>query len=418
MKPGIATLLLWAGFSGAISAAEPVPITPAAAASEQTTTSLGMGIVGSYDAAVARLEQLCADYRRIRAIQLATRRGISYGEAHDLISPVMPELIPIERDLLQRAIVDPSDIVPHKQAVVLVEAQVQMMVDLAARLLLEIEQVHAELQAEENASQQDDPDLAEIVSRATFDPEQAVVTGEARPEATAQLQALTDAARETKEERARDLTALMRPLVPDIQDLTQAEKAEEAAATDFFDSESGPGSMLGKVDLETLNWQPGRRIAEQGHAVEWQFIDTWYTIGPFPNPYRMNIHRQFPPETVIDLSASYIGKGDRPVRWQFVQSNEAKVVPADPEEYGIYYAYTELWFDRPMDLWVTIGSDDRGEIWLNDLPIWISSDKLKGWRINEGLRKVSFQAGRNRILYRIENGWRGVEFSLGVRIAE
>lgn len=417
MRPHRIALLLWVAVTGAVHAADTAISKVAAATDMPPATPLGVGIVGAYDAAVARLEQLCDDYRRIRAIQLATRRGIAYGEAYDLISPVMPELVAIERELLQRAIVDPSDIVPHKQAVVLVEAQVQMMVDLAARLLLEIEQVHAELQAEEHAPEEN-PDLAEIVSRATFDPEQAVVTGDVRPEATAQLQALTEAARETKAEPARDLTALMRPLVPNVQDLTQTEQADKNPPADLFVSPSGPDSLLGRVDMETLNWQPGRRIAEHGRAVEWQFIDTWYTIGPFPNPYRMNIHRQFPPETVIDLSASYIGKGDRAVRWQFVQSHETKVIPADPEEYGIYYAYTELWFDRPMDLWVAIGSDDRGEIWLNDLPIWISSDQLKGWRINEGFRKVSFQAGRNRILYRIENGWRGVEFSLGLRIAE
>ncbi len=407
MRPRCAALVLWIAIVGAAPTAEASPDTP-----------LGVGIVGAYDDAVARLEQLCADYRRIRAIQLATRRNIAFGEAHDLISSVMPELVPIERDLLQRAIVDPADIVPHKQAVILVEAQVQMMVDLAARLLVEIEQVHAELQAQEEHGPEQDLDLAEIVSRETFDPDQAVVTGEVRPEATAQLEALTEAARETKNEPARDLTALMRPLVPDIKDLTTTDDADPAQPTDLFVSASGPDSLTGRVDLNTLNWQPGRRIAHEGNAVEWQFIDTWYTIGPFPNPHRMNIHRQFPPETVIDLSASYIGKGDRAVRWQFVQSNEARVIPADPEEYAIYYAYTELWFDRPMDLWVAIGSDDRGEIWLNDLPIWISSDQLKGWRINEGFRKVSFQAGRNRILYRVENGWRGVEFSLGLRIAE
>jgi len=30
------------------------------------------------------------------------------------------------------------------------------------------------------------------------------------------------------------------------------------------------------------------------------------------------------------------------------------------------------------------------------LPIWVSGERLKGWKINEGFRKVSFLQGRNR----------------------
>ena len=37
---------------------------------------------------------------------------------------------------------------------------------------------------------------------------------------------------------------------------------------------------------------------------------------------------------------------------------------------------------------------------------------LKAWQIAEGLRRVHFRKGRNRILYRIENGWQHVAWSL------
>ena len=80
------------------------------------------------------------------------------------------------------------------------------------------------------------------------------------------------------------------------------------------------------------------------------------------------------------------------------------VVPADPEEYGIYYAYTELWFDQPRDLWIAVGSDDQSTLWIDDQCVWISSDELKGWRIDEGLRKVHFKQGLNRIVYRPKGG--------------
>jgi len=100
-----------------------------------------------------------------------------------------------------------------------------------------------------------------------------------------------------------------------------------------------------------------------------------------------------------------------------VQSREIKVVPADAEEYGIWYAYTEVYVDRAMDVWIAIGSDDKADVWINDLPVWVSGEQLKGWRIDEGFRKVSLLPGKNKVLYRVENGWLNMAFSLALHTA-
>ena len=142
------------------------------------------------------------------------------------------------------------------------------------------------------------------------------------------------------------------------------------------------------------------------------FVNTWYTIGPFPNEGRRHIHTKFPPETLIDLDATYIGKNNRQVRWHFVQSRDKLVVPHDQEEYAIFYAFTEIYSDIERDVWVAVGSDDKANVWINDMPVWISGDQLKGWNPNEGYRKVRLQAGNNRVLYRVENGWNNMGFSL------
>ena len=118
-----------------------------------------------------------------------------------------------------------------------------------------------------------------------------------------------------------------------------------------------------------------------------------------------------------NASEYYVGKGGKEIRWQWVQCHDPMVTPADPAEYAIYYAYTEVYCDRPMDLWVAVGSDDKANVWLNAMPIWISSDKLKGWQVNEGFRKVTFKAGVNRVLYRVENGWLNIGFSFAIRVA-
>ena len=162
------------------------------------------------------------------------------------------------------------------------------------------------------------------------------------------------------------------------------------------------------------------------------YVQDWYVIGPFPNPNRVNIRRKFPPEAVVDFDATYIGKGGRTVKWEFMQTcnfkprkwewwhsdRRAELVPYTSEEYGIWYAYAEVFSDIECDRWIAVGSDDRSDIWLNDAPIWGSSDKLKSWRIDEGYRRVHLKKGRNRILARVENGWHLIGWSVCISLED
>ena len=141
------------------------------------------------------------------------------------------------------------------------------------------------------------------------------------------------------------------------------------------------------------------------------YIDTWWVIGPFPHPRRRNLETRFPPESVIDLDASYPVEGGV-VSWQFVQNSSAMVRPPRDQSYAIFYAYTELWFDEARDLWIAVGSDDYSRIWINNLPVWASGTQHKPWRANEGYRKVHFLKGLNRVLLRLENGQNSSAFSL------
>ncbi len=151
---------------------------------------------------------------------------------------------------------------------------------------------------------------------------------------------------------------------------------------------------------------------------QWMCVDTWYTIGPFPNPNRRNIDTKFPPESVIDLDAVYTGKDNRRIRWKFVKSPGVMVVPADDDEYCITYAYTELWYDEACDLLIAVGSDDNSRLWINGHLVWMSRRQLKGWQVDEGFRKVHFRKGVNKVLYRIENGWRSMAFSMLIEMRE
>jgi hypothetical protein len=182
---------------------------------------------------------------------------------------------------------------------------------------------------------------------------------------------------------------------------------------------------------------PGRRVASRGPSLPWVFVDSWYILGPFDNPRRRNIDTKFPPETLVDLNATYPGKNGVPIQWEFFQSGTANVMPPfrgynrarrigglsqelayrSNLQYAIYYATTELHFEKDCDLWVAIGSDDYSKVWINDQPVWASGKGAKAWRPDEGYRKVRFKAGVNRVLYRVENGNDRTEFSLMIGMA-
>ena len=201
-----------------------------------------------------------------------------------------------------------------------------------------------------------------------------------------------------------------------------------------------PGGALGVLGIAVKNYKPlhGRTVRqgmvdiEPGRNPEWLYVDTWHLIGPWPNPGRKNLNTKFPPETVVNLDAVYQGARKNevpiPVHWKFFQMPSKvtgkertpavpMIMPPGLGDYEIYYAYTELWFDAEADLWVAIGSDDQSKVWLNDLLIWKSDDTQKVWTANEGLRKVHFRKGINRVLLRLENGQNSGGFSFIVCLA-
>ena len=163
-----------------------------------------------------------------------------------------------------------------------------------------------------------------------------------------------------------------------------------------------------------FNGIAGRKfVSEGGRGAGWFHVNQWYILGPYDNRGRMNIQRVYPPESSIDLDAHYIGRKESRLSWAYDSFAEEMVNPSTGwGEYTIYYGFTELYFEEASDLWIAVGSDDRSDLWINDMPVWHSSNQLKNWSINEGFRKVHFKKGRNKVVFRLENGWQLLGFSL------
>tara|TARA_B100001971_G_scaffold212105_1_gene241329 strand:+ start:37014 stop:37976 length:963 start_codon:yes stop_codon:yes gene_type:complete len=162
---------------------------------------------------------------------------------------------------------------------------------------------------------------------------------------------------------------------------------------------------------------PGRRFDQESSRKGWIFVDTWYIIGPWDLPKGPEFEQSFPPETMVDLDASYEGKRHprtkeaMQLRWRFVQSGSLRIKPPDELSSTVYFAYTEVFCESAMDVVVAVASDDRAKLWINNLVVF-QDVGLSGWQLDEGFRRVLLKPGYNSVLLRLENGPAVANFSV------
>ncbi len=420
----------------------------------------------AYESAVKIEDELTQTYRRLRAIDLAMIRRIPLAEAARL-TEVAKAIRPDLREGLEAPVESGQDAVAARQAVQSARSEVGAMVRLANSMLAQAK------------------DLDRTQTGAT-------VSSEDYKGRYEQFQRMQQLASEDQGGWAKDLSAAMQGTPGSggqgasgagvgggnsdaagmggigggggargqgaggsgggggaawssgTADVANAVIASSETQENFGPGGFGSGGITGargqfgkpEEIADRVIPTPGRRIAAQGPSSNWFYVDSWYILGPFDNQGRKNIETKFPPETVIDLNATYPGKGGVPIRWEFYQSGTPFVYPRmdafnaatrDPslspdadaprsQQYIIYYAYSEVWFEKACDLWVAIGSDDFSKAWVEDQLVWESGKQLKPWRMNEGVRKVHFKEGVNRILFRVENGRGPTRFSMVVSL--
>lgn len=382
-----------------------------------------LDIVEAYDAAKLLEEKITESYREIKSAEVAMLRKMSFSAAEkmtDVAKTVRPDA---DAELLKSAPRDKETFDKQKEAAVEVVREADNMVETTKMLMTaaieivkpEVDKGHQEEDAGDRLQRM--YDLANL------------------------NQKLTEGAAEDESERAKDLSQLMAQ-TSKAESATSMPKVETKMDEEALKMEQGRLSALKSpnptgvpsLTSKTPDIFPGNIIQlgdsgagqASGIPTQWMYVNSWYVIGPFPNPDRVNLRRRFAPESVVDLEATYIGKNEKPVKWEFEQARSsaryldgrALVIPRTSEEYGIWYAYSELFVDQECDLWLAVGSDDRSDIWLNDMHIWGSSNELKSWSINEGFRKVHFQKGRNRFLVRVENGWHAISWSVSVALTD
>ncbi len=196
---------------------------------------------------------------------------------------------------------------------------------------------------------------------------------------------------------------------------------------DLFDRT--PSSMLALGGTSSTKGM-GRIFGEGGQYATRVFVNTWYLIGPFEGKHGhgMFANDSYPPEQAVLLDAVYFGKGKRLLKWKYFSATSYPLIPPDQSDDAVYYGYTELMMDEAMDLTMAIGADDDSQVWLNDKLVWKGGNVSKQsffdhiyrtqnqykaqYNLNEGSRKVHFNKGRNKMLFKLSNGPGRVFFSM------
>ena len=381
---------------------------------ESVVSLAHLDIVDAYEEAKKLENMITESYREIKSAEAAMVRQMSFAGAKKLTDVAKNERPQFDAELLRESPRDKETFDKQKSTAMDVIREADSMVKLNEMLMVAAQEIVRYDPEHGDHSEKRSERLQRMYDLAALN------------------QALHTAAAEDTSERSKDMAALMSGAASET-DMRDSDKnydpSKPAPGRVVYGAEK-PDPSAPPLDYNTTSLIPGNviNLAETGAGVptQWMYVNSWYTIGPFPNPDRINLRRRFPPESVVDLEATYIGKNDKPVKWVFEQArssmrdnnHRAIVIPGSVEEYGIWYAYAEVFLDRAADLWVAVGSDDRSDVWLNDMHIWGSSNDLKVWRVNEGFRRVHFQKGRNRILARIENGWNAMAWSVSISLTD
>ena len=378
----------------------------------------------AYELAKQLESAIAESYKDIKATETAISKKMSFEAAQKITDVAKPERLVADAAALESKPRTKEALDKQKQAQTEVVREADNMVEATVAMMNEAMEI---VMGKDSSAQMVTKEKSKAVKRleekdlADRSSEEAMAERMAAMEAEAEYQLkLENAAVEDSNEKAKDLSELM---------------AEDNAKPDENGSLTGANPGPPELKGGDLALLPGNAMsigpdAKDAIPAKWMYVNSWHVIGPFPNPNRVNLRRKFAPESKVDLDATYIGKDGRVLKWEFCQAKNAKppqpwmadwraeVIPEKKEEYSIYYAYAEVFFDRDCDRWVAIGSDDRSDVWLNDVPIWGSSNKLKAWTLAEDFRRVHFKKGRNRILARVENGHWNCGWSLCISVED
>lgn len=151
-----------------------------------------------------------------------------------------------------------------------------------------------------------------------------------------------------------------------------------------------------------------------------RFVTDWYLIGPFPDPRLSDYNRKgldtvYPPEQEIDLTKTYGGVDNQPVRWFRYTEGKAGYEMRlwkffKPTEFIVSYALTYVYAPEERVYKMLVSTDDAGKIFVNDQPVYRFFDASRIAAPDQDAVTVRLRKGWNKLLVKAENNFGGYAF--------
>src|SRR5262249_11632750 len=178
-----------------------------------------------------------------------------------------------------------------------------------------------------------------------------------------------------------------------------------AAAWIDYDGDGRPDLLLG-------NGFHGLRLYRNKGPVDTAkaplVLGKWSYIGPFPNNNGQGFNAVYPPEKEINLKAKYGGKNGEEAVWRegkFTDGEVNNLALFRPENNvdAVVYVHREIECAQPMELPVSLGSDDSLTVWLNGQKL-VSENTTRGCAPDQNNAVLKLKAGKNNLLMKIGQG--------------
>jgi len=170
----------------------------------------------------------------------------------------------------------------------------------------------------------------------------------------------------------------------------------------------------GKPDILLANGYHGLRLYKNTGAIKMTIPATpklgkWHYLGPFDNTGGKGFETTHPVETKIDLKAVYEGKGKIKIGWQQGNFNDgtandlANLFKPEQRSWSAVYLYREIDVASPMDMPISLGSDDTISVWLNGQKI-LAQNVYRAVEADQEHVVLKLKAGKNHLLLKICQG--------------
>ncbi len=139
------------------------------------------------------------------------------------------------------------------------------------------------------------------------------------------------------------------------------------------------------------------------------FVEKYKVLGPFPRNEFRTVDTPYPPETDLDLNATYEGVEGKSIRWREATTETdgmldlRKNIGLDTNVVG--YALSYVYAPKVTDTVLLLGSDEAVAVWLNGTEIH-RKDGFRSVGPDSDAVPCELQAGWNVVLCKMgQNGW-------------